>query len=38
MTLADKKELLMKAVESIYAKDKYPVLSPLVYGEGISLP
>jgi|GEM_PF-1815881 hypothetical protein len=36
MTLADKKELLMKAVESIYAKDKYPVLSPLVYGEGIS--
>ena len=36
MTLVDKKELLMKAVESIYAKDKYPVLSPLVYGEGIS--
>jgi hypothetical protein len=36
MTLADKKELLTGAIKSLYAKNKYPVSSPLVYGEGIS--
>ena len=36
MTLADKKELLTGAIKSLYAKNKYPVSSPLVYGEGSS--
>lgn len=36
MTLADKKELLTGAIKSIYAKNKYPVPSPLVYGKDIS--
>ena len=36
MTLADKKELLTGAIKLVCTGDKYPVLSPLVYGEGIS--
>ena len=36
MTLANTKMLLTKTIGSVYAQDDYSVLSPLVYGEGIS--
>ena len=35
MTLADKKELLTGAIKLVCTGDKYPALSPLVYGRGI---